>query len=96
MFGFARSKREAAQQKAAPKLQGNLPPQSPRPGGDPLSAPSTLPVIADVNVLREMNYISLQKFGLNQLHAHVACMRHPEKGYLLLVSKEIWGRPAFF
>jgi len=102
MFGFARSKREAAQQNAPPKPQSSTLQQGPRPGGVGAggaggdSAPANPPVIADVSALRDMSHVSLEKLNLSQFRNHVACMSHPEKGLLLLVAKEIWGRPAFF
>ena len=100
MFGFARSKREAVIQKSAGKGPSPSQPGSvmrPNPSG--FVAPqqeAQPPAIADVGVLKEMHYVSLSKFQLEPLKMHVVCMRHPEKGYLILVSKEVWGKPAFF
>jgi len=108
MFGFARSRREATNVRTAAKVVKTMDAayadqQAPIQGaGRSASAtgktsPETAAaVIADVSVLRDMQYVQLSKFQLEPLKSHTACMRHPEKGYLLLVSKEVWGKPAFF
>jgi len=97
MFGFARSKREVAQQKAPPRpSQDGAQAQAAELRPKAEATPASLSVIADMGALRDMSYVSLGKINLFQFRSHVACMSDPERGLLLLVSKDIWGRPAFF
>lgn len=93
-FGFTRTKREAA----AVKPQAKPRQESSKAESDAMHDASlaNLTVIADIASLGGIRYVSLSKLGLEQLRLHVACVNHQEKGVLLLVSKDIWGRAAHY
>lgn len=89
MFGFMRSKRDASPA-ASNKAEAPLTRQ-------PAAAAEAPPAaIADMASLRDMQYVPLSKFQMGNLKSHVACMQHPEKGYLALISKDAWAKPVFF
>lgn len=52
--------------------------------------------IADVSVLKALDYLSLDDYGLGHYRSHALFMRHPQRGYYLMVSSEAWQKPAHF